>query len=77
MSDILIKPEIEEPEADLDEPKFSHIIKKDDEMKGYFDGQPIEALCGKKWIPTRDPKRYPICEECKAVHARIVLSGSN
>ncbi len=27
-------------------------------------GEAIVALCGKKWIPTRDPSRYPICPTC-------------
>jgi hypothetical protein len=28
-------------------------------------GEAIVALCGKKWVPTRDPSRYPICPTCK------------
>jgi len=28
-------------------------------------GTPIMALCGKVWVPSRDPKKYPICPECK------------
>jgi Protein of unknown function (DUF3039) len=30
-------------------------------------GTPVEALCGKRWVPSRDPKRYPICPECQAI----------
>jgi len=30
-------------------------------------GTPVEALCGKRWIPSRDPKRYPLCPDCKAI----------
>lgn len=28
-------------------------------------GTPVEALCGKRWVPSRDASRYPICPECK------------
>jgi Protein of unknown function (DUF3039) len=30
-------------------------------------GTPVEALCGKRWIPSRDPARFPVCPECKAI----------
>jgi Protein of unknown function (DUF3039) len=30
-------------------------------------GTPLEALCGKRWIPSRDPARFPVCPECKAI----------
>jgi hypothetical protein len=34
-------------------------------------GTPVEALCGKRWIPERDPKRYPLCPECKEIRDRF------
>lgn len=34
-------------------------------------GTPLEALCGKKWIPSRDPKRFPVCPECKELAAML------
>lgn len=30
-------------------------------------GTPITALCGKVWVPTRDPEKFPICPECQAI----------
>jgi hypothetical protein len=30
-------------------------------------GTPVTALCGKVWVPSRDPKRFPVCPECKAI----------
>jgi hypothetical protein len=27
-------------------------------------GTPVTALCGKRWIPARDPQRFPVCPEC-------------
>ena len=28
-------------------------------------GSPVIALCGKVWVPSRDPKKFPVCPECK------------
>lgn len=28
-------------------------------------GTPVTALCGKRWVPSRDASRYPVCPECK------------
>jgi hypothetical protein len=30
-------------------------------------GFEVEALCGFKWIPARDPQRYAVCEACKDI----------
>ena len=34
-------------------------------MRGYVLGEEITALCGEKFIPTRDPNKYPVCEACR------------
>jgi hypothetical protein len=31
-------------------------------------GTPITALCGKVWVPSRDPSRFPVCPECKDIY---------
>ena len=28
---------------------------------------PVQALCGKKWVPNRNPDRYPVCPTCKEI----------
>jgi hypothetical protein len=38
-------------------------------VEGMVTGTPVRALCGKTWVPGRDPKRYPICPTCKEVAA--------
>lgn len=30
-------------------------------------GTPVRALCGKVWIPDRDPNRYPLCPTCREI----------
>ena len=50
--------------SDGDHERFAHIIPKSEQMKGYVMGEPVTALCGKKWIPSRDPDKYPVCPTC-------------
>ena len=35
--------------------------------EGIINGTPVQALCGKTWIPNRDPKKYPLCPTCKEI----------
>jgi Protein of unknown function (DUF3039) len=49
---------------DGDHDRFAHYARKDDVTRAYITGEAITALCGKKWVPTRDPSRYPICPTC-------------
>ena len=59
---------VEAPERpvteDGDHDRFAHYAKKGDITRAYVTGEPIVALCGKKWVPSRDPSRYPICPTC-------------
>ncbi len=48
-----------------DDPKYSHYVKKDDILRSAVDGVPVTALCGKKWLPGRDPEKFPVCPRCK------------
>ena len=36
-------------------------------VEGMINATPVRALCGKVWVPGRDPKKYPICPTCKDV----------
>jgi hypothetical protein len=60
--------ELEPPAVDLeqgDNERFSHYARKDDITRAYIEGTPIVALCGKVWVPNRDPSKFPLCPECK------------
>jgi hypothetical protein len=30
-------------------------------------GTPVVALCGKVWVPSRNPEKFPVCPECKEI----------
>jgi hypothetical protein len=40
-------------------------------MESAMTGKAVRALCGKKWIPNRDPEKFPICPTCKEIHASL------
>lgn len=56
---------------DGDEERFSHYVPRDKLMAAMVDGIPVKALCGKMWVPTRDPDRFPICPSCKEIYAKM------
>jgi hypothetical protein len=40
-------------------------------------GAPVVALCGKVWIPNRDPGKFPVCPQCKAIFEGLPTGGDN
>jgi len=57
---------------DGDHERHAHIVVPASAVtEAYVTGEPVTALCGKKWVPTRDPGRYPVCPTCKEVMEMI------
>ena len=52
---------------DGDHERMSHYVPKDRLMEAMINGTPVVALCGKVWVPSRDPDRFPVCPECKEI----------
>jgi hypothetical protein len=50
---------------DGDHERLSHFVEKDKLTEAMVMGTPVVALCGKVWVPSRDPEKYPVCPECK------------
>lgn len=48
--------------------RFSHYVEKNEATEAAVNGWPIIALCGKIFIPSRDPDKYPICQTCKEIY---------
>jgi DUF3039 family protein len=57
--------------GDGDHERFAHYVVKDKIVESSVMGTPLVALCGKVWVPSRDPKRYPICPMCKEIHDQM------
>ncbi|HEX6473076.1 MAG TPA: DUF3039 domain-containing protein [Streptosporangiaceae bacterium] len=61
--------------GDGDHERFAHYVKKDKIMESAVSGAPVIALCGKIWVPNRDPKKYPVCPECKEIFESMAPGG--
>ncbi|MDO5726992.1 MAG: DUF3039 domain-containing protein [Bowdeniella nasicola] len=51
--------------------RFAHYVRKDRVGGEGGPGRPVVALCGKVWVPKRNPENYPICPKCKAIYAEL------
>jgi len=56
---------------DGDAERFSHYVEKSKILESAVTGTPVKALCGKVWIPGRDPEKFPICPACEEIHAGL------
>jgi Protein of unknown function (DUF3039) len=66
---------------DGDHDRMAHIVlegftsKKGDDfvsagpsvVEGIVTGTAVRALCGKEWVPGRNPARYGLCPTCKEI----------
>ncbi|MFT5223705.1 MAG: hypothetical protein ACI867_002029 [Glaciecola sp.] len=74
MGDTQIKPDVARPDLEQEEgdhDRFSHHVPQDELMEALVNGTPVTALCGKTWVPSRDPKRYPVCPTCEDMRAKL------
>ncbi|MDL4775679.1 MULTISPECIES: DUF3039 domain-containing protein [Thermomonosporaceae] len=61
--------------GDGDHERFAHYVKKQKITESAVTGSPVIALCGKVWVPNRDPKKYPVCPECKEIYETMKAGG--
>jgi hypothetical protein len=60
-----------------DHERFSHYVAKDKLTDAMVMGTPVVALCGKVWVPSRDPERFPVCPECKEIWESLEPGGND
>ena len=60
-----------------DHERFSHYVPKDKLTEAMVMGTPVVALCGKVWVPSRDPERFPVCPECKEIWESLEPGGND
>ncbi len=56
---------------DGDHDRFSHYAPRDKIVEAMVTGTPVRALCGKLWVPSRDPEKFPICPTCKEIYEAL------
>ena len=54
-----------------DHERFSHYAPKNEITESAFTGKPVRALCGKLWVPGRDPQKFPVCPSCKEIYSTM------
>jgi hypothetical protein len=51
-----------------DHERYSHYVRKEKIVESAVMGSPVVALCGKVWVPNRDPQKFPVCPECQEIY---------
>ena len=51
-----------------DHERFAHYVRKEKILDSALSGKPVVALCGKVWVPGRDPQKFPVCPVCKEIY---------
>ena len=67
-TELLEKEEILE---DGDHERYSHYVKKDKIVSSAVMGNAVIALCGKVWVPSRAPEKFPVCPTCKTIYEKL------
>jgi len=74
---LIVDERVEEQVEPGDHERFAHYVKKDKIVASAVLGAPVVALCGKVWIPNRDPGKFPVCPQCKAIFEGMPPGGDN
>lgn len=64
---VLERTELREEVEPGDHERFAHYVRKEKILASAVSGSPVIALCGKVWVPGRDPDKFPVCPTCKAI----------
>ena len=65
---VLEREETREQTEPGDHERFAHSVRKEKIMQSALSGKPVIALCGKVWVPGRDPNKFPVCPTCKEIY---------
>ena len=72
---LIVDERVEEQVEPGDHERFAHYVKKEKIVESAVMGAPVVALCGKVWIPNRDPSNFPVCPQCQEIHAGLPKGG--
>ncbi len=53
---------------------YAHYAEAASVTEGYVMGTPVMAICGKIFIPSKNPERLQICPSCKEIMDALFLS---
>jgi hypothetical protein len=66
---------LQDQSQDLDESKYAHYAESGSVTEGYVLGKPVVAICGEIFVPSRDPKKFPLCPICKKIVEALLLDS--
>jgi hypothetical protein len=64
----LTEERVQPSHGDGDHERFAHYVPKDRIVESAVTGTPVVALCGKVWVPSRDPSKFPVCPDCQRIY---------
>ena len=60
---------------DGDHERLAQYVDKTAMTRSAVTGEAVTALCGKKWVPSRNPERFPVCPDCKKIYETLKAAG--
>lgn len=73
MTAVLEREAVLQNQDEDDDENFAHYAEKVSVTEGYVLGTPVQAICGKVFIPHRDPDKLPLCIKCKEIADALFL----
>ena len=80
LTDTAVDERVEERQVPTDEgdhERLSHYVDKHKLTEAMVMGTPVVALCGKVWVPSRAPEKFPVCPECKELWESFKPGGGD
>jgi hypothetical protein len=65
---VLERETVEQATEPGDHERFAHYVRKEKILESALSGEPVIALCGKVWVPHRDPNKFPVCPVCQEIY---------
>lgn len=69
----LLDTDLEQETESGDSNEFAHYAEAASVTEGYIMGTPVQALCGKVFIPSKNPERLKVCPICKEIVEALFL----
>ncbi len=70
---IKLEEKLDSVSIETSDPKYAHYAESVSVTEGYVLGRPVLALCGQLFVPSRDPKKFPVCPICKEIVEALLL----
>jgi hypothetical protein len=74
MSNTDTDPVVSRNDTDSDD-GYAHYANKTEITRAAIEGGLVTALCGHRFSPVRDPRRFPVCPRCKELAGMLGIGG--